>query len=51
MAPPGLYQRPIQHIDRKDLYTNLEARIQYLHTFLDFSSSTYLLPRQPPAAP
>ncbi|KAL1623689.1 hypothetical protein SLS56_008138 [Neofusicoccum ribis] len=39
MAPPGLYQRPIQHIDRKDLYTNLEARIQYLHTFLDFSST------------
>lgn len=39
MAPPNTYQRPIQHIDRKDLYTNLEARIQYLHTFLDFSSS------------
>lgn len=34
------WQRPIQHVDRKDLYTNLEARIQYLHTFLDFSSST-----------
>ncbi|KAL1963726.1 hypothetical protein VTN77DRAFT_7930 [Rasamsonia byssochlamydoides] len=32
------WQRPIQHIERKDLYTNLEARIQYLHTFLDFSS-------------
>lgn len=31
-------QRHFQHIDRKDLYTNLEARIQYLHTFLDFSS-------------
>ncbi|KAI1852694.1 hypothetical protein JX265_003183 [Neoarthrinium moseri] len=30
--------RPMKHIDRKDLYTNLEARIQYLHTFLDFSS-------------
>ncbi|KAF3763670.1 hypothetical protein M406DRAFT_260972 [Cryphonectria parasitica EP155] len=28
-----------QHIDRKDLYTNLEARIQYLHTFLDFGSN------------
>ncbi|KAB2578910.1 Globin-like protein [Lasiodiplodia theobromae] len=39
MAPPNMYQRPIQHVDRKDLYTNLEARIQYLHTFLDFSSS------------
>ncbi|KAJ9224933.1 Protoglobin-domain-containing protein [Paecilomyces variotii] len=33
------WQRPVQHIDRKDLYTNLEARIQYLHTFLDFSSN------------
>ncbi|KAJ9145024.1 Globin-like protein [Pleurostoma richardsiae] len=34
MAP----QRPVQHVDRKELYTNLEARILYLHTFLDFSS-------------
>ncbi|KAF3025708.1 hypothetical protein E8E14_014185 [Neopestalotiopsis sp. 37M] len=34
---PG--SRPMKHIDRKDLYTNLEARIQYLHTFLDFSSN------------
>ncbi|KAI0179469.1 Protoglobin-domain-containing protein [Hypoxylon sp. FL1284] len=31
--------RPRQHIDRKDLYTNLEARIQYLHSFIDFSSN------------
>ncbi|KAK7550774.1 Protoglobin-domain-containing protein [Phyllosticta citricarpa] len=31
--------RPQQHVDRKELYTNLEARIQYLHSFLDFSSS------------
>ncbi|KAI0122930.1 Protoglobin-domain-containing protein [Xylariales sp. AK1849] len=31
--------RPMKHIDRRDLYTNLEARIQYLHTFLDFSSN------------
>ncbi|KAJ9138291.1 Globin-like protein [Coniochaeta hoffmannii] len=31
-------QRPMQHIDRKELYTNLEARIRYLHSFLDFSS-------------
>ncbi|KAK3311104.1 Protoglobin-domain-containing protein [Chaetomium strumarium] len=30
--------RPMQHIDRKSLYTNLEARIQYLHSFLDFGS-------------
>ncbi|ORY62110.1 Protoglobin-domain-containing protein [Pseudomassariella vexata] len=36
MAPNS---RPMKHIDRKDLYTNLEARIQYLHTFLDFSSN------------
>lgn len=35
MAP---YSRPIQHIDRKSLYTNLDARMQYLHSFLDFSS-------------
>ncbi|KAJ8119935.1 hypothetical protein ONZ43_g3223 [Nemania bipapillata] len=33
--------RPMRHIDRKDLYTNLETRIQYLHSFLDFSSRTY----------
>lgn len=31
--------RPQQHVDRKELYTNLEARIQYLHSFLDFSPS------------
>ncbi|PVH96498.1 hypothetical protein DM02DRAFT_631965 [Periconia macrospinosa] len=31
-------RRPIQHIDRRELYTNLEARISYLHSFLDFSS-------------
>ncbi|KAI1196593.1 Protoglobin-domain-containing protein [Nemania serpens] len=30
--------RPMRHIDRKELYTNLETRIQYLHSFLDFSS-------------
>ncbi|KAI1270248.1 hypothetical protein F5Y18DRAFT_8012 [Xylariaceae sp. FL1019] len=36
MAPPSL--RPMKHIERKDLYTNLEIRIQYLHSFLDFSS-------------
>ncbi|KAF2849002.1 hypothetical protein T440DRAFT_469750 [Plenodomus tracheiphilus IPT5] len=33
-----LSRRPMQHIDRRDLYTNLETRIQYLHSFLDFSS-------------
>ncbi|KMP06889.1 hypothetical protein CIHG_09137 [Coccidioides immitis H538.4] len=32
-------QRRMQHIERKDLYTNLEARIQYLHNFLDFNSN------------
>ncbi|KAF4630998.1 hypothetical protein G7Y89_g7129 [Cudoniella acicularis] len=30
--------RPIKHISREELYTNLEARIEYLHSFLDFSS-------------
>ncbi|KAK5991551.1 hypothetical protein PT974_09835 [Cladobotryum mycophilum] len=30
--------RPMKHIQREDLYTNLEIRIQYLHSFLDFSS-------------
>lgn len=28
----------MKHIDRAELYTNLEARIQYLHSFLDFSN-------------
>jgi hypothetical protein len=32
--------RRLQHVDRKDLYTSLEARIQYLHSFLDFNSGT-----------
>ena len=36
---PFVGYRPMRHVDRKDLYTNLEARIQYLHTFLDFGSS------------
>ncbi|KAL7622861.1 hypothetical protein AAE478_006540 [Parahypoxylon ruwenzoriense] len=35
----GPLARPRQHIDRKDLYTNLETRIQYLHSFIDFSSN------------
>lgn len=34
------YSRPMKHIQREDLYTNLEVRIQYLHSFLDFSSRT-----------
>jgi len=29
----------MQHIDRKSLYTSLEARIRYLHSFLDFGSN------------
>ena len=29
----------MQHIDRKELYTSLEARIRYLHSFLDFGAS------------
>ncbi|KAG8411125.1 hypothetical protein J3458_016235 [Metarhizium acridum] len=33
---------PMKHIDREDLYTNLEARIQYLHSFLDFSKHAHL---------
>ncbi|OCK85371.1 hypothetical protein K432DRAFT_377722 [Lepidopterella palustris CBS 459.81] len=37
MATPQ--RRPMQHIGRKELYTNLEMRIQYLHSFLDFSSN------------
>lgn len=28
----------MHHIDRKELYTSLEARIQYLHSFLDFNA-------------
>lgn len=28
----------IQHIDRKGLYTDLGARVKYLHSFLDFNS-------------
>ncbi|OHE91285.1 hypothetical protein CORC01_13400 [Colletotrichum orchidophilum] len=31
--------RHMNHIDREELYTDLEARIRYLHSFLDFSSS------------
>ncbi|KAK4247396.1 globin-like-protein [Corynascus novoguineensis] len=31
--------RPMQHVDRKSLYTDLEVRIRYLHSFLDFGAS------------
>ena len=37
----------MQHIDRKELYTNLESRIRYLHSFLDFSSSMNESPNRP----
>ncbi|KAI9931833.1 hypothetical protein ASPWEDRAFT_169325 [Aspergillus wentii DTO 134E9] len=30
--------RPVKHVDRKSLYTRLEARINYLREFLDFNS-------------
>ncbi|RAK99071.1 protoglobin family protein [Aspergillus ibericus CBS 121593] len=30
--------RPMKHVDRKALYTRLEARITYLRDFLDFNS-------------
>lgn len=36
-----LARRPMQHIDRRELYTNLETRVQYLHSFLDFSSRMF----------
>lgn len=29
----------VEHVDRKELYTSLPARIQYLHSFLDFNSA------------
>lgn len=35
MAP----SRRVQHIDRKDINSNLHARIQYLHSFLDFNAA------------
>lgn len=31
--------QPVKHVDRKELYTCLEARVSYLHSFLDFNSS------------
>lgn len=29
----------MKHIERKELYINLEARVEYMQSFLDFSSS------------
>ncbi|KAK0628391.1 Protoglobin-domain-containing protein [Bombardia bombarda] len=37
--PSSTRTRPMQHIDRKALYTSLEARIRYLHSFLDFGTN------------
>lgn len=34
--------QPIKHIDRDELFINLESRIKYLHSFLDFNSSTVI---------
>lgn len=34
----------MQHIGRKELYTSLEARVQYLHSFLDFSTGMKQIP-------
>lgn len=28
----------VQHIDRRELYTSLPARVRYLHSFLDFNA-------------
>ncbi|KAH8668773.1 Protoglobin-domain-containing protein [Xylariales sp. PMI_506] len=30
---------PMRHISREELYTDLESRVRYLHSFLDFSSA------------
>ncbi|KAI9150112.1 globin-like-protein [Paramyrothecium foliicola] len=32
-------RQPMKHVSREDLYTDLEARILYLQSFLDFSSN------------
>lgn len=32
----------MHHVDRKSLYTSLEARIDYLHKFLDWDDSKLL---------
>lgn len=37
MAAPRIFM----HFSREDLYTDLETRIRYLHSFVDFSSSQY----------
>lgn len=32
--------RPIKHVSRKEIYTRLEARVNYLRDFLDFNTGT-----------
>ena len=42
--PASSTARPMErmkHISREALYTDLEARIRYLHDFLDFSGSEF----------
>ncbi|KAJ6260601.1 hypothetical protein Dda_4827 [Drechslerella dactyloides] len=36
MADPVPMPKSMQHVDRGDLYTSLPARIQFLHSFLEF---------------
>jgi hypothetical protein len=31
-------KRQLEHVDRRELYTSLEVRVQYLHSFLDFTA-------------
>ncbi|RPB22016.1 hypothetical protein L211DRAFT_858211 [Terfezia boudieri ATCC MYA-4762] len=42
MSYPSASGRPtpitVQHIDRRELYTSLPARVRYLHSFLDFNA-------------
>lgn len=39
MSEPGYHaENHPRHIDRKALYTDLEARIDYLQRFLDFNA-------------
>jgi len=35
--------RPIKHVSRKAIYTRLEARIDYLKSFLDFNTGMFSL--------
>lgn len=38
MNPTFDTDRPIKHVSRKAIYTRLEARIDYLRSFLDFNT-------------